>query len=62
LIQSDGTYSLVTKRDGLQADGAVPGANRVIVQCGLQSTIYPAPYRVEARDNEFNLKIERSRR
>ena len=30
-IQSDGTYRLATMRDGLRADGAVAGPNRVTV-------------------------------
>jgi hypothetical protein len=68
-INPDGTYSLTTMRDGLRAEGAVAGANRVIVipppgvdvkmGRGVVPTIFPKPYNVESRDNQFNLTAER---
>ncbi len=70
-IQPDGTYRLATMRDNLRADGAVAGPNRVSVRCrkimieGVlvgTPTVYPAPYNVEPRDNEFNLTVERQKR
>jgi hypothetical protein len=68
-INPDGTYSLTTMRDGLRAEGAVAGANRVMVipppgldvkmGRGVVPTIYPNPYNVESRDNKFDLTAER---
>jgi hypothetical protein len=66
MIGSDGRYSLVTKRDRLQAEGAPAGLCRVVVtppfsdKNGRRSaspTVFPAPYRVEPHDNEINLTI-----
>lgn len=79
VIRNDGAYSLATMRDGLRAEGAVAGPNRVFVipaenvarradsrritqQGASVPTVYPTPYRVEPRDNEFNLIVERSGR
>lgn len=75
MIGNDGTYSLTTTRSGLRAEGAVAGPNRVTVtpsgsggdrqsagpQCVVPPTIYPTPYTVESRDNEFNMVVERAR-
>ena len=74
-IRSDGAYSLITTRDGLRAEGAVAGSNRVIViamdrnnslegaavrqQGRLLATYYPTSYNVESRDNELNVTVER---
>lgn len=74
-IRDDGTYSLITMRDGLRAEGAVAGPNRVIVTppddldvsrqsagqqgSGSPPTIYPKPYNVEPCANEFNLILGR---
>ena len=74
-IQSDGAYSLTTMRDGLRAEGALPGPNRAIVlvvnenggskldprlqQGRASSTTFPTPYIVEPKDNEINLTIQR---
>jgi len=67
-ICEDGTYSLTTMRDGLRAQGAVTGPNRVIVVASSSDnvnrrsalpTIYPTPYDVQPSDNEFNLTAER---
>lgn len=51
-IGKDGAYSLITMRDGVRAEGAVAGPNRVLVTTagrarGLPvpvSTTYPTPY------------------
>jgi hypothetical protein len=67
--------SLVTTRDGLRAEGAVAGPNRVIVvavdknnpqvsaavrqQGPLPTTYFPTSYTVEPRDNELNVTVER---
>jgi hypothetical protein len=67
-ICPDGTYRLTTMRDGLRADGAVAGPSRVMVisppsasveRRNVAPTIYPTPYDVKPRDNEFNLTVER---
>lgn len=61
-VSEKGTYRLATVRDGLKAEGAVAGPNRVIVVTPSRDaapTVYPTPYNVEPRDNEFNLTIER---
>jgi hypothetical protein len=61
-IGGDGTYRLTTMRDGLRAEGAVAGPNRVIVVTSPNTVtpiILPAPYNVASRDNEFNLTVER---
>ena len=42
--------------------GATQSDSRKIMQQGTVPTIYPAPYDVKPRDNEFNLIIERQRR
>ena len=60
---------LTTTQDGQRAEGAVAGPNGVIVfpstddsanaarpsMPNASRTIYPTPYQVEPRDNEFNL-------
>lgn len=56
-IGKDGAYSLTTMRDGLRAEGAVAGPNRVIV---IPFTTYPAPYVVKPCDNEFRLVVKRT--
>jgi len=71
-IQKDGTYALATMRNGLRTDGAVAGPNRVMVvpaddgnvggaspvaQSALP-IVFPMPYNVEPRDNEFPLVVE----
>jgi hypothetical protein len=67
VIQSDGTYRLKSMRDGVRAEGAVPGVNRVMVTPPgnahgiILPVTYPTPYNVEPRDNEFHLTIERPR-
>jgi len=64
VIQSDGSFSLTTLRDGQRADGAVAGQHRVTVippQDETQSamvTVFREPYTVEAGDNDFTLVIE----
>lgn len=40
-IQAYGTYTLITIRDGLRAEGAVPGPNRVIVTPANGTTASP---------------------
>jgi hypothetical protein len=73
-IGRDGTYSLTTMRDGLRAEGAVAGPNRVTVfpsdivkgaagaadhfAPGLPSVL-PTPFNVQQRDNALNLTAER---
>ena len=62
-IGEDGAYSLHTMRDGLRAEGAVAGPNRVILVVtlpgvGMTSINYPKPYNVEAGENVINLAAE----
>ena len=75
-IRSDGTYSLTTMRDGLLAEGALAGPNRVIVlivdkssrsrqdpwlqRARTSSTVFPTFYTVEPKDNEHNLVVEQT--
>jgi hypothetical protein len=72
-IQADGTYRLTTKRDGLQAEGAVAGPNRVLLilasaangAAGQQGGVflnYPVPSSVEPHDNEINLTVAQTAR
>ncbi len=70
-IGCDGTYRLVTMRDGQRVEGAVTGLNRVTILVtsgnggdrngllipGGVPTIYPTPLNVEPHDNEFNLTL-----
>jgi hypothetical protein len=61
-IDANGRYRLTTMRDGLRAVGAVAGPNRVLVvpsPNALMPIILPTPYNVVARDNEFNLTVDR---
>ena len=59
IVGPDGTYSLSIRRDGLQAEGAAAGANLVILTPpGSLPKIFPAPYRVEPRDNQIDLTID----
>jgi hypothetical protein len=72
-IQADGTYRLTTKRDGIQAEGAVAGPNRVLLilasaandAAGQQDGVflnYPVPSSVEPHDNEINLTVAQTAR
>jgi hypothetical protein len=72
VIRKDGTYSLVTSRDGLRADGAVAGPHNVLIivtskasgdpkspMLAVPPIMVPLPktYNVETRDNEFKLVV-----
>lgn len=64
-IGEDGTYSLVTTRDGLRAEGAVAGANHVSVVVvlpgkhgGSSSANYRTPYTVAPKENSIDLTVE----
>lgn len=66
-IQPDGTFVLRTIKGKGRAEGAVAGPHRVIVALpspdqSAESVYLPKPCTVEARDNHFNLVIEKPRR
>jgi hypothetical protein len=65
LIGEDGRFSLTTLRDRAKADGAPEGDYRVLVLPPLQDDHkgvppIPAPgtYKVEAKDNQFQIKLD----
>ncbi|HJZ55599.1 MAG TPA: hypothetical protein VKE74_11595 [Gemmataceae bacterium] len=60
-IESDGSFSLTTHRDGEKQVGAVEGQHKVIVEpeWGDDKLIFvlPSPYTVETRDNSFIIEL-----
>jgi hypothetical protein len=65
----DGTFSMKTFRKGQLSEGAVPGLNRITINAprrgklanemsAIRSTEIAQPFKVEARDNELNLKVD----
>lgn len=72
VIQKDGTFSLVTTRSGLRAEGAVAGPHSVMVTVTYEAVgdaknpmatrpptmaHLPTTYNVETRDNDFTLVV-----
>jgi hypothetical protein len=63
-IGADGTFSLRTVKDRESATGAIEGTYRVTIQLPsvehryVPEIVLPRPYKVEAKDNHFEIEIE----
>jgi hypothetical protein len=67
-IESDGSFTLTTHKDGRTRQGAVEGEHRVLVEPDVGDgepallIVLPKPYTVEPRENNFHIEIEKARR
>jgi hypothetical protein len=67
-IDSDGSFTLTTHKDGKTRQGAIEGQHKVIVEPDVGDDepaiviVLPKPYTVEVRENDFKIEIEKPRR
>jgi hypothetical protein len=67
-IESDGTFSLTTFKEGKTREGAVAGQHKVVVEPDMGDgkpalvVTLPNPYTVEPKRNDFTIEIAPSRR